>query len=182
MNRVRAWQLVVFLGALGATIVVQRQFNPYSLHTAQTPNGIVDFELAGSAERAREIIAIWRDAGLLDNVRPNIAVVDTRFIPCYTIALLAGCAWAAGAFTGRLSTLGWLLAAAQILTAALDYGENAAMLRAFDALTTELTVKSPTIWPAIAALCAWPKFALVVAGGGYIIAGAIAYLRQWLMR
>jgi hypothetical protein len=181
MNRVRAWQLAVFLGALGATIIIQRQFESYSLQTEQTPHGIIDFEIARSAERAREIIAIWRNAGLLERVRPNIAVVDTRFIPCYTIALLAGCTWAAGAFTGRLSTLGRILAAAQILTAALDFGENAALLRAFDALTTEATANDPTIWPAIAALCAWPKLALVAAGGIYIIAGVIAYMRR-LMR
>lgn len=180
MNHERTWQLAVFLGALGATIIVQRQFARYSLQTDRIPHGIIDFELAGSADRAREILDAWRAADVLDNVRPNIAIIDARFIPCYTTMLLTGCVWASGVFNGRLATLGRRLAAAQLLTAALDYGENAALLRAFDALNDTASIQRLTHWPAIAALCAWPKFALVVAGGAYIVAGAIVSVGRWL--
>jgi hypothetical protein len=110
MDHERTWQLAVFVGALGATIIVQRQFVRYTPQTDWTPHGIIDFELAASADRAREIVDAWRAANLIENVRPNIAIVDVRFIPCYTTMLLSGCAWASGAFNGRLAALGRQLA------------------------------------------------------------------------
>lgn len=78
----RTWQLTVFVGALGATIILQRQFARYTLQTDWTPHGIIDFELAGSADWAQEIVDTCRAANLIENVRPNIAIVDARFIPC----------------------------------------------------------------------------------------------------
>ncbi len=75
-------QLAVFVGALGATIIVHRQIARYTLQIDRTPHGIIDFELAGSADWAREIVDTWRAANLIENVRPNIAIVDARFIPC----------------------------------------------------------------------------------------------------
>jgi hypothetical protein len=181
MDPKSVWKPLVFLLALGATVGVQRQFEHYPLTTTQTPWGIVDFELAGSAERARQFVDAWRAAGLLDQVQPNIAVIDAWFIPCYTTTLLIGCLWVSGAFRGRLATLGRLLAAAQLLTAALDYGENAAMLRAFDTLRDSASLEVPTDWPLAATLCAWPKFGLIIAACVYIMAGAIVWVWRRLV-
>ena len=72
MDHERTWQLAVFVGALGATIIVQRQFARYTLQTDWIPHGIIDFELAGSANRAREIVDAWRAANLIENVRSRL--------------------------------------------------------------------------------------------------------------
>jgi hypothetical protein len=176
MNTVRLILLALFLTGFVATITVARQFRQrrYRLETDIVKGGIIRLEIAWSTRRAQAIIEAWRAEGVLDNVRPNIAL-DTRFfIPSYTLTLLTGCLWSAGALAGWGASLGAPLAAVQLLAGVLDYIENAALLRVVDALGHQNAARNPAPWPAVAALCAWPKFAGVIAGTLYIIAGIIA--------
>ncbi|MBK9709767.1 MAG: hypothetical protein IPO81_00290 [Kouleothrix sp.] len=177
MLRLRALIPPAFVAGLAGIVVVQGMFRRYPLTTGAVPYGIVSFELAGSIARARQIVDSWRASGLIANVRPNMWIDSTRFIPCYVATLLLGCLWVADAFGARGARVVRWLAAGQILAGALDLVENTAMLQSVGVLEAG---GDPGAWPALAAGCAVLKFALVAAGILAILAGAIAWLRRRL--
>ena len=67
------------------------------LHEGE-PGGesIIDFELAGSVERADKILATWRREGVIDKAKA-IQVFDLVYPLIYAAALAGGCVAAAGA-------------------------------------------------------------------------------------
>jgi hypothetical protein len=77
---------------------------PLVLSVATTPlaedepggQTIVDFELAGSVDRAREIVATWRAAGVLDDAKAT-QIFDMVYPLIYTSAIAGACIAAAGA-------------------------------------------------------------------------------------
>jgi hypothetical protein len=164
-----------FLIGLVATIVVQRLFRQYPLTTSDAPYGIVSFEFASSAKRARRIVDSWRASGLIENVRPNIRVDDLGFIPCYVVTLFLGCTWASGAFDRHTSRVVRWVSVGQVVAGALDLAENRAMLHTLAALESH---NNPGISPALATVCATLKFVLVIVGIMTTRAGAAARLRQ----
>jgi hypothetical protein len=181
---IRAILFIAFLSALVLTVVVYREFERYDLRTESTPHGIIDFEFAATPERAKAMVEAWKKAGLTDNVRPNVVEIDSQFIWRYAAALILGCLWAKRSFcwtAGRFSKwwigLGAALAVMSALAAALDFAENFAMMRTFDALEAGT---DPRIWPAIATVCALPKFVFVIAGSLYILVGIVGIPLNWL--
>jgi len=54
------WLVLGFLIALVVTLILGRAFLHYALASVATPAGILDFELAGSAENARRMMTAWR--------------------------------------------------------------------------------------------------------------------------
>lgn len=175
MTRLRALIPPAFLAGLVGVVFFQRAMSRYPLTTSTAPGGIVSFELAGSAARARQIVDSWRASGLLANARPNIQVDSTRFIPCYVATLCLGCLWVSGAFGARWARLARWLAAGQVVAGALDLVENHAMLQSLALIEAG---GDPGAWPAVAAGCAAVKFALVGLGILAILAGAFAWLRR----
>ena len=99
--------------------------------------------------------------------------LDFLFLAAYAPGLALLCAAAsdrARAARSRLAPAGAVLAWGQLAAGALDAIENLALLRV-------LGGSSAGVWPALAAACAWPKFALVAAGIGYLVSYAFCRLR-----
>lgn len=142
-----------WMSALGAPLV-----NPTS------PSGIIDFELAGTAARAAAILASW-DAAAQQAARSQTLWDSVLFVPLYVVALSAWAAWCARRLPGRRQACaGVALAWAMPLAGALDLVENAA-------LWAQLAGGAGAGWAALAAACAAPKFAIVLATLAYALAG-----------
>ena len=70
------------------------------LHEDVTGESIIDFELAGSVDRANEILAAWREEGVIDEAKA-IQVFDLVYPLIYSAALAGACVAAAGAWRRR---------------------------------------------------------------------------------
>jgi len=67
------------------------------LHEGQIGEGIVEFELAGSVERAEAILAVWRAEGVVDEAK-RIQIFDLLYPLIYAAAVAGACVAAAGAW------------------------------------------------------------------------------------
>ncbi len=135
------------------------------------PPGIVDFELAGGADKASAILADWRHTRSLADAQANLWI-DMAWIPGYVAALALGCLLVARLRPGGWATFGALVAAGQLLAGALDYAENVALLRVLRDFKRQ-HVRLGETSPRIAAWCAAMKFRLVTLGLVYITLGAM---------
>lgn len=137
----------VFLLLLGLTAVLFGVFRLLDapLHSDAAPNGIVSFELAGSARQAEAILDSWkRPSVLLGDVppagihdTPNIPYLfaafslglDYLFMPAYAVTLSLGILLAAERHGGILRKAGGWMGWAAIAAAGLDAAENHALLQ-----------------------------------------------------
>jgi hypothetical protein len=143
------------------------------LRTPAAPFGIVSFEFAGDLASARRMLESWGDEGR--SAALLILRLDFLFLAAYAPGLALLCAAAADrthAAGSRLARPGSVLAWGQLAAGGLDAIENLALLRV-------LAGSSASVWPALAAACAGPKFALVAAGIGYLACWGIWRLRSW---
>ncbi|MEA3510502.1 MAG: hypothetical protein U9R51_03610 [Actinomycetota bacterium] len=127
---------------------------------------IVDLELAGTAERAADVIR-GVDLGI---VRAAI-LWDFLFILFYAPALFLGSLWARRQFAGDFGRkAGTVIAAGGLIAGALDLVENVAMLA---------YLRDPGAWGGwnlLAAVTAIPKFILAFVAIVYILLGiAVAF-------
>lgn len=142
------------------------------LHTEAAPQGIVSFELAGSARQSGAILASWRQTSLLASSVPggnpdipNIPYIyaafelglDYLFMPAYALTLSLGLLLASGRHGGILRRAGGWMGWAAFAAAGFDAVENYGLFRI-------MTVGSMGSWPQEAAACATAKFALLLAG------------------
>jgi hypothetical protein len=129
--------------------------------------GIVAFELAGTEERAEEILDDWGEDGR-DAARVSL-VVDYAFLVAYSLFLAVACTVASERLArrglARVARAGAPLAWAQFAAGACDAIEDAALLRVLEGHTD--------VYPAIALAAAIPKFALTGLGVIYGVAGLI---------
>jgi hypothetical protein len=150
------------------TVVLQSVDAP--LKTPAAPQGIVSYEFAGTTAAAQAILDSW-DTGARAHAGFSLGL-DYLYMPAYALTIGLACAWAARVL-GRRSRwagrLGWVLAFGLGLAALLDATENYA-------LTTMLFSAAVDPWPAVARWCATGKFALIIAGLLYTLAGAILWL------
>jgi len=156
------------LAALAALCMLVLAALDAELRTPAAPNGIVSFELAGDAARAQRILESWGARGQALAVRS--LELDFLFLAAYAPGLALLCAAASDRQQlrgSKLAGVGAALAWGQLAAGGLDALENLALLRVLGA-------GAPTGWPALAAACAWPKFALVTAGGVYAVAAWLA--------
>jgi hypothetical protein len=120
-----------------------------------TGDGTVSFELAGSPERAQEIIDAWDAEGLVPNAA-FIDGIDFLFAVLYATALAGLCVAAAGAWRRRgrtgLADVGIVVAWAAFAAAAFDWIEDIA-------LGVSLLDEPASPWPEIALGASIPKFA-----------------------
>lgn len=133
------------------------------LATPAAPQGIVSLELAGSAERAAAILASWappqREAAAFG------LGLDFLFLLLYPVAISLACrivAFRIEPRRPRWARLGRAIALAVPLCVALDAVENAALWRML-----QLGPTGP--WPLMAAICAGPKFGLILLGLAYAV-------------
>jgi len=162
----------LFWPFLVATLLVMVifQYLDRPLRTSAAPWGVVSFELAGSVERARDMIDSWDD-----HARLSVAFglgFDYLFMLLYATTIAIACVWSAevyGALDWWLAGLGGLMAWGVWLAAVLDGIENYSLWRLLSGL-----VSDP--WPGIARWCASIKFILIAVSMIYGIAGGIVYL------
>ena len=163
---------VVFVVLLLATLLIMATFQVTSseMSTPAAPQAIVSFELAGTVVQAQAIIDSW---GTLARLQAAFGLgLDYLYMPVYSTTIALACVWVADGLRRRsafASAVGVALAWGLWLAALLDATENAALL-------TMLLAGVASPWPQVASWCAAVKFALILAGIGYALAGVIGLL------
>jgi hypothetical protein len=129
---------------------------------------IVDFELAGSVEKAGQIISAWNAT---DRIRAGFSLgFDYLYMPVYSTTIALACVLAAGVLKRRAwHSVGWLLAWSLWIAAICDAIENLALF-------TELLGNNVAPWPQIAQICATIKFGLILLGLLYVVVGVVLRL------
>lgn len=129
--------------------------------------GIIPFELAGSAERAREILDTWGRQG--GSAARNSLRLDYLFPPTYAALQALACDATADGLGKRgrrlLAAAGPLIGWAQLAAAGFDYAENSALLLVLAGRDRRA--------PWVARRAALAKFALISLGQGYILLGVL---------
>jgi hypothetical protein len=157
-------RLAVFLALLAVFLVITIGFR---LIGPAKPS-IVDFELAGTTDRAAEIVNAW---DVQDRIRAGFNLgFDYLYMPVYSTLIALACVWGAGVLASRQwrvtgLLLGWCLWAAAIF----DAVENVMLtVMLFDA------VAAPC--PQVAWVCAMLKFGLIVLGLVFAALAGLVYL------
>jgi hypothetical protein len=169
-RRRRAVSLLVI-----ATIAQLRIFMSLEREMRRTGGpGIIAFELAGSTERASEILETWGPQGQAA-ARKSLAL-DYVFPPTYAALQALACDASAEGFARRhrpfLARVGAATGWGQLAAAAFDYVENTALLLVLAGHRRRT--------PAVAQRAAQVKFALISLGQAYILlAGIDAGLARW---
>jgi len=128
------------------------------------PNGIVSLELAGTAERAGEIIELWTAGGVVGAARSSLWM-DFGFIVLYTATLAMWVRWAmARKERAWWRAVGRVALVVVIAAAMADVAENVLLLRVLDG-PAPLT----TAW---ARRCALAKFGLLAGAVSYVLASS----------
>jgi hypothetical protein len=162
----------IFLPLLALTLALTAilQAVDVPLRTPVAPLGIVSYELAGTTDGARRILASWDDRAR-EHAGFSLGL-DYLYMPSYAVTIGLACAWAAislGRRSRLLAVLGAGLAWGQIIAALLDATENVA-------LATMLLGAVADPWPAVSYWCAAVKFLLIGAGLLYAAVGGIAWV------
>jgi hypothetical protein len=152
----------VFVPLLIATLVITFLFR----FIGPVQPTIVDFEWAGSVDKAQTIIDAWNQT---DRIRAGFSLgFDYLYMPVYSTTIALGCILAAGVLRRKAwHTIGILLAWGLWIAAIFDATENLALF-------TELLGNNVAPYPQIAQICATIKFGLIVLGLLYVIVGVIA--------
>ena len=140
-----------------------------SLRGPAAPYGVASFEFAWSRENAAEMIDDWRP--VLEIARRQVQI-DFGFLVFYPLATSLACAMLAESrFNGRPAT-GVFLSWAVLAAGPLDAAENLALLHQLNHGAADTAAR-------VAACCAGVKFALVLAGFGYLaLVGAATFFRR----
>lgn len=131
------------------------------LRTAAAPNGIVSYELAGTPEKAFQILLSWETTPRAYSFAAFGLGIDYLFMPIYALALAFGTLLATEKHSGWLRSLGVVAGYGAFAAALFDAVENFALIRVL------LGAFEP-LYPSIAALSATVKFGLL--GFGLLVA------------
>ncbi len=137
------------------------------LKTEQAPLGIVSFEFAKTPLQAHRMIESWGQTGPI-YAALNLGL-DYLFLVLYPSSVALGCALLSETLRykqRRLSGAGTLLSWMQFGAGGLDAVENFALIKI-------VFGSQQPLWPQLAWCCALIKFAIVAAGLGYVITGAV---------
>jgi hypothetical protein len=134
--------------------------------------GIVGFELAGSEDRAAEILADWGDEGI-DAAKASLWI-DFAYIVAYATFLVLA-SWATRDLARargweRMAAIGTAVIPLAAAAGAFDAIEDVCLLLAVDGHGGDLA-------PRLAQICASLKFALLAATIGYLLVGLLLRLR-----
>ena len=135
--------------------------------------GVIEFEVARTAEKASEYYALLGDHGR-DEARKQL-YFDFPYLVLYGLFYAAAClvvaARAAERDMARVARWGMPFAVAGLLAAACDAVENLSLLRVLDGHTDQP-------WPGIAFTFATAKFALIACAVLYAVIGFVLTLRR----
>ncbi len=163
------WVVVLVVAFVAVTLLMGQLGKP--MLNAVNPRGILGFELAGTAEQAAVILASW-DAAARAAAQLQTVVDCFVYIPVYVIALSAWVTWVGVRLRWAwLARVAIVLAWAMWLAGALDYVENAAMLR-------QLSVGADDTLAGLARSCALGKFAIAYATSAAAVLGSAAVALQ----
>ena len=140
------------------------------LNTKAAPYGVVSFELAGSLERANDILGSW-DAAARERAAFGLGL-DFLFIPVYALTIALGCELASQSLKARqwpLERFSAYLAWGLLFAGLLDIIENIA-------LTITLFGTPSPPYPQIAAASAVIKFTLIFLALVYALYGGAVTL------
>jgi hypothetical protein len=159
--------LLVGITILAALPIVLGQV-VHPLHDdKQGGESIIDFELAGSVDRAQEILATWRAEGVIDDAK-TIQIFDLVYPLIYAAALAGLCLAAGGAWSRagwpRLGAASIAMAWVAFAAAGFDYVENLA-------LGVSLWDEPTEPWPQVALVAAVLKFAGIYLSLLYAVSG-----------
>jgi len=166
----------LFFSFLAGTLILFAVFQVLDapLRTPAAPNGIVSFELAGTPEKAFQILASWEpddQSGHPLIVEPSGKLfaafglgIDYLFMPVYATALALGILLAAGRRDGWFATFGPWLGWGAYVAALFDAVENLALWKV-------LLGDVFSAWPAVAFVCATLKFSLLAFGLVFALVG-----------
>lgn len=160
----------IFVPLLIATLIITLLFRfigPAQPTAGGTPT-IVDFELAGSVQKADQIINAWNAN---DHIRAGFSLgFDYLYMPVYSTTIALACVMAAGVLKRKAWTsIGLLLAWGLWIAALFDAVENLALF-------TELLGSNVAPWPSAAQICATIKFGLILLGLLYVVVGVVLRL------
>ncbi|UCH50960.1 MAG: hypothetical protein JSV54_08140 [Chloroflexota bacterium] len=157
-------RLVVFLVLLAVFLIITIGFR--FIGPAE-PN-ILDFELAGTNDRATQIINAW---DMQDRIRAGFNLgFDYLYMPVYSTLIALACVWGASVMASRKwRTTGLLLGWGLWAAALFDAVENVALI-----VILFGTVAAP--YPQMAQVCAILKFGLIVLGLVFAAVAAVMYL------
>lgn len=169
-GRALAGTVLAALGLLAILAVLDRP-----LQTEAASRGTISFELAGSEQRAGEIVDSWVADGEI--ARAAFALgLDYLFVPLFALGL-AGLCLAVGRRLSAAGSTRFAAAAVPLALCALaggvsDWCETTA-------LAIQLIDQPESPWPQIARACAIAKFALNGVGLAYLlVGGGIALVRR----
>ena len=139
--------------------------------TADSPHGIVAYELARTEVAASEILDSWDSRARL--YAAFSLGLDYLYLVVYPALLSLACVLVAGRLdrSPRARILGHILARLMIAPLVLDAVENFALLRM-------LVDDADDGWARLAFWCAVPKFGVLLLGLAYIAVGYLASLRR----
>jgi hypothetical protein len=176
LSRPSQWGLVALtLLGLIATLFIRAQFEPLEKMMKASGNaGIVDYELAFTANRAGEILAHW-DQKAAEAARQSL-VIDYGFMPAYALLFGGITLLIVRSRTERLQQIGLWVTLAPFVAALFDALENAMLLAQLgtDAISTAQ--------PLIAGISASIKFGLLAAALAYWLIAGIDALASRLRR
>ena len=167
---------------LALIVVICAAILPLVLSAATTPlaenepggRSIIDFELAGSVGDAKEILATWRAADVIDDAKA-IQLFDIVFPLIYCSALAGACVAAAGAWRragrARFGNAGIAMAWVAFAGAVFDYIENVG-------LAVSLWDEPASPWPQLAWGAAVLKFTATTLALLYALTGVAAWLAR----
>jgi hypothetical protein len=160
------WFMLVFTLVLAVTLYILDA----PLRTDAAPRGIISYEFAWTVTDAQNILDSWQGQPML--YAAFQLGLDYLYMPSYALTIALGCAWAAGVLGRKRPwpyVLGLGLAAWQAPAALLDATENFALVK----MVLNGVAAAP--WPTVAAICASIKFALIIVGLAFSLAGALAW-------
>lgn len=158
---------VAIVLALTMTAVMTIMGRP--LTTAAAPSGIVSFEFAGSIENAQAMLNSW-DAHTKLIAALSLGL-DFLYPLVYASAISLACVWAVERVRPSKPSVAnagvWLVWGVWV-AAACDYIENISLVMI-------LLGSTANFWPVIAFVCAAIKFALIIGGIFYVLAGWLLF-------
>lgn len=139
---------------------------------------IVAFEVAGSVNRAQEILTTWRAEGVIDAAKTT-QILDIFYPFIYAAALAGGCIATAGAWRRlgreRIAQAGIAMAWVASAAALFDYVENLG-------LDISLWGHPASPWPELSHVAALLKFGAIDLTLAYGLSGAVAASMAWARR
>lgn len=144
----RTWLLI--LAVLNLIVIAVMQ----SFGTELRPYTIVGFEFALTPENAQQMVGIWKENGVLDSVY-FVTGFDYLFMVTYSSFLWLACMRVSRGLSSRLNNVFIVLAWLQPVAAILDAIENLALFQIIEG-------SWEPVWPTLAAVCAAPKFGIVL--------------------